>query len=73
MSKKTGQITVHLSDDYELAVKNLAYADDCSPSEWVHQLIEKELKNRYRQAQDTLNAIGHLQNDEIFESGESYD
>lgn len=66
--KKTGQITVHLSDGVELAVKNIAYAEDMKPSEWVRCLIEEHLLGIYVQSKNTMDAISHLENDEIFQN-----
>lgn len=68
MTKLNAQITVHLSDDYQQAVQNLAGLANVSSSEWVRQLIEKELKAICLQAQDTLKAVACIENCESFES-----
>lgn len=71
MTKKSSQITVHLSSEYQQAIQNLACIEDISASEWVHHLIERELKSIYLQAQNTLKAVACIesyQNCESFES-----
>ena len=60
--KKTHQITVHLSEECAEVVGALADLSNLSKSEWVRQLIEQDLINRYRQAHDAMNLLAPLQN-----------
>lgn len=64
MNKKSAQITVHLSHEYQQAVQNLANMENLSASEWVCNLIERELRQVYHDAQYKLNAVKCIQNDE---------
>lgn len=57
MNKKSAQITVHLSHEYQQAVQNLANMENLSASEWVCNLIERELRQVYHDAQYKLNAV----------------
>lgn len=65
MTKQSSQITVHLSHEYQQSVQNLATMQNISASEWVRNLIERELKSVYLQAQYTLQAVKGIQNDEF--------
>lgn len=65
MTKKSSQITVHLPHEYQQAIQNLAGMENISASEWVHNLIERELSAIHRQAQYTLQATACIQNHEI--------
>lgn len=65
MTKLSSQITVHLSYEYQQAVQNLAHIDNISVSEWVRQLIEREVQAIHRQAQYTLEAVKGIENCEI--------
>lgn len=66
--KKTAQITVHLSDEYHDVVLRLADKDNITKSEWVRELIERELTNRYQQAKDTIAIMKTLENHESYEN-----
>lgn len=63
-SKLTECMPCHLTSSSALAVKNLAMSKDISVSEWIRQLVEKELRQELLQAQTTLRALGGLQNAE---------
>lgn len=55
--KHNSQITVHLPDEIQQAVQNLANQQNISTSEWVRNLINKELTNIYVQAKNTMLAV----------------
>lgn len=61
-SKLTECMPCHLTGSSALAVKNLAMSKDISVSEWIRQLVEKELNRELLQAQSTLRALGGLEN-----------
>lgn len=65
MTKNSSQITVHLPHDYQQAIQNLACIENISASEWVRNLIERELRTIYRQAHDMLSAVECIENHEI--------
>ncbi len=63
-SKLTDCIPTHLTSDSANAVKNFAFDEDATPSQWVRRLIDDEINRRRLQAQATLRALGNLANDE---------
>lgn len=63
--KNSSQITVHLPQEYQQAIQNLANMENISASEWVRKLIERELSDIHRQAQYTLQAVACIENREI--------
>lgn len=63
-SKLTDCIPTHLTSDSANAVKNFAFDEDATPSQWVRKLIDEEIKRRRLQAKNTLRALGNLANDE---------
>lgn len=60
--KHNSQITVHLPDEIQQAVQNLANQQNISTSEWVRTLINKELTNIYVQAKNTMLAVRCIEN-----------
>ena len=66
--KKTGQFTIHVSDGIEQAIKNLAFAQDMKPSEYLRCVIQEHMLNIYIESKNTMDAISHLENDEIFQN-----
>lgn len=64
--KHNSQITVHLPDEIQQAVQNLANQQNISTSEWVRTLINKELTNIYVQAKNTMLAVRCIENCENF-------
>lgn len=60
--KHNSQITVHLPDEIQQAVQNLANQQNISTSEWVRNLINKELTNIYVQAKNTMLAVRCIEN-----------
>lgn len=60
--KHNSQITVHLPDEIQQAVQNLANQQNISTSEWVRTLINKELANIYLQAKNTMLAVRCIEN-----------
>ncbi|WP_394260687.1 ribbon-helix-helix protein, CopG family [Moraxella boevrei] len=60
--KHNSQITVHLPDEIQQAVQNLANQQNISTSEWVRNLINKELANIYLQAKNTMLAVRCIEN-----------
>lgn len=62
-SKLTDCIPTHLTRDSANAVKNFAFDEDATPSQWVRRLIDDEINRRRLQAQATLRALGNLAND----------
>lgn len=60
--KHNSQITVHLPDEIQQAVQNLANQQNISTSEWVRNLINKELANIYVQAKNTMLAVRCIEN-----------
>lgn len=57
-------VPCHLTSDSAFAVKNLAFSKNQSASEWLRQLVEKELSRELLQAQATLMALGSIANGE---------
>lgn len=62
-SKLTDCIPTHLTRDSANAVKNFAFDEDATPSQWVRRLIDDEINRRRLQAQSTLAATACLAND----------
>lgn len=60
--KHNSQITVHLPDEIQQAVQNLANQQNISTSEWVRNLINKELTNIYVRAKNTMLAVRCIEN-----------
>lgn len=53
-------ITCHLSAEYYEAIKNIAFANDVTASQWLRELAEQDINNRLVQAQNTIAALGLL-------------
>ena len=72
--KLTEAVTVHLSTDLSEAIKNVSFKDGVTPSKWLRDLANKELKNQYLQAKSTVATLAMLENAENCENGfEDYD
>ena len=69
-TKLTDCIPTHLTSDSANAVKNFAFDEDATPSQWVRRLIDAEIDRRRLQAKNTLRALGNLAN---YENGENDD
>jgi hypothetical protein len=67
--KLTEAVTVHLSTDLSEAIKNVSFKDGVTPSKWLRDLANKELKNQYLQAKSTVATLAMLENAENCENG----
>lgn len=58
--KLASALQCHLTPEYANAVKNLAYAADMKPSQWLRQLVVAEINRQHLQAKATLAATESL-------------
>lgn len=71
--KLTECMPCHLTIGSADAVKNLALSKDISVSEWIRQLVERELSRELLQAQSTLRALSSLANEQNAENAKNGD
>ena len=68
----TEAMTVHLSEPLFEAIKERSFSRGITPSKWLRELADKELRNEYLQAQATIKALSKLGNSENSENSENY-
>lgn len=71
-SKNDAHVTCHLPTAYVTAIQNLTLETGESCSEWLRDLAVAEINKRLLQAKSMQLALESIENDELYQSCESY-